>query len=79
MEKFLTGMIVAVAFSSSVAVAGKSVSVEVTNLTNAITVTSLLTSGHKKSNYIFQVGTSASISANPLAACYFLVPLQVRI
>lgn len=67
MKKLITGLLVAGCLNSSLATAGNKVSVEITNLSNAIYFTPLLLSAHDKHTHIFQVGTTASAHLQAMA------------
>lgn len=68
MKKLITGLLIAGSLGSVSAVAGdRHISVEVTNLTNAITFTPLLVSAHNADSHIFQVGHTASFSLQAMA------------
>lgn len=68
MNKTMTGLLIAGSLSSSLAIAdSKSVTVEITNLSNALYYTPLLVSAHDHHTHIFQPGTAASASLQAMA------------
>lgn len=68
MKKLVIGLLAAGSLGSLSAVASdRHVSVEVTNLTNAITFTPLLVSAHNAHTHVFQTGTAASASLQAMA------------
>jgi hypothetical protein len=67
MKQLITGLLIASCFSSPLAVAGKKVNVEITNLTNAIYFTPLLVSAHDRNTHIFEPGTAASSHLQAMA------------
>jgi len=68
MKKLMIGLLAAGCLGSLSAVASdRQVSVEVTNLTNAIYFTPLLVSAHNSHTHIFETGTSASASLQAMA------------
>jgi len=68
MKKLMIGLLAAGCLGSLSAVASdRYVSVEVTNLTNAITFTPLLVSAHNSHTHVFQTGTTASASLQAMA------------
>ena len=68
MKKLITSLLIAGSLGSASAVAGdRHISVEVTNLTNAITFTPLLVSAHNADSHIFQVGHTASFGLQAMA------------
>lgn len=60
MKKLLTSILIAASLSSPLAMAGKKLSVEITNLMNAIYFTPLLVSAHDRHTHIFQPGMAAT-------------------
>lgn len=68
MNKLMISLLIAGSLGSVNAVAGdRHISVEVTNLTNAITFTPLLVSAHNGYSHMFQVGHTASVSLQAMA------------
>ena len=67
MKKLISGLLVAGSLSSPMAIAGKNVTVEITNLSNALYYTPLLVSAHNKDTHVFQVGSAASASLQAMA------------
>ena len=67
MKKLMIGMLIAGCLSSPLAMAGKQISVEITNLSNAIYFTPLLVSAHNRNTHVFQVGTTASSHLQAMA------------
>lgn len=68
MKKLITGLLVAGALSSAVATASeRTITVDITNLTNAITFTPLLVSAHDRYSHLYQVGTPASANLQAMA------------
>ena len=68
MKKLIVGLLVAAgSLSSPLAMAGKSITVEITNLSNALYYTPLLVSAHSKDAHVFQVGSTASASLQAMA------------
>jgi len=63
----MIGMLIAGCLSSPLAMAGKQISVEITNLSNAIYFTPLLVSAHNRNTHVFQVGTTASSHLQAMA------------
>lgn len=67
-RKLIIGLLAAGSLGSMSAMASdRYMSVEVTNLTNAIYFTPLLVSAHNADTHMFQVGTAASISLQAMA------------
>ena len=68
MNKYMIGLLVAGSLSSSLAMADdKSVTVEITNLSNALYYTPLLVSAHNRNTHLFQTGTAASVNLQAMA------------
>jgi len=68
MNKYKIGLLVAACLSSSLAIAdNKNVTVEITNLSNALYYTPLLVSAHKGNTHLFQPGTNASANLQAMA------------
>ena len=67
MKKLITGLLLAGCLNSPLAMADKKISVEISNLTNAIYYTPLLVSAHDRDTHIFQVGTAASAHLQAMA------------
>lgn len=68
MNKYMVGLLVAGSLSSSLAIAGnRSVTVEITNMSNALYYTPLLVSAHKGNTHLFQPGTAASTNLQAMA------------
>jgi hypothetical protein len=67
MKKLMIGLLAAGCMNSPLAMAGKNVTVEVTNLTNAIYFTPLLVSAHDKYTHLFQPGVAATASLQAMA------------
>lgn len=68
MKKLMTGLLAVATLSSLNVMAGdRHMSVEVTNLSNAIYFTPLLVSAHNKHSHMFQTGTAASASLQAMA------------
>jgi hypothetical protein len=68
MNKYMIGLLVAGSLSSSLAMADdKSVTVEITNLSNALYYTPLLVSAHNRNTHLFQTGSAASAHLQAMA------------
>ena len=67
MKKLLIGLLVAGSLSSPLVMAKDNISVEITNLSNALYYTPLLVSAHNKDTHIFQPGSTASASLQAMA------------
>jgi len=68
MKKLMIGLLAVGSMGAMSAMASdRQMSIEITNLTNAIYFTPLLVSSHNADTHIFQVGTSASASLQAMA------------
>jgi len=68
MKKLMIGLLVAGSLSSPLAMASdKKMTVEITNLSNALYYTPLLVSAHDKYTHVFQVGSAASANLQAMA------------
>jgi len=67
MKKLITGLLVAGGLSSSIAMADRSATIEITNISNALYYTPLLVSAHNKRTHIFTPGIAASTSLQAMA------------
>jgi hypothetical protein len=67
MKKLLLGLLVVCSLSSPLVMADKIVTVEITNLSNALYYTPLLVSAHNRHTHVFQPGTPASASLQAMA------------
>lgn len=68
MNKYIIGLLAASSLSSSLAIASdNNVTVEITNLSNALYYTPLLVSAHDGRTHLFQPGTAASASLQAMA------------
>lgn len=67
MKKLMIGLLVAGCLNTPLAIAGKKISVEITNLTNALYYTPLLVSAHDKETHVFQAGATASAHLQAMA------------
>jgi len=67
MKKLITGLLVAGGLSSSIAMADRSATIEITNISNALYYTPLLISAHNKRTHIFTPGIAASASLQAMA------------
>lgn len=67
MKKLMIGLLAAGSLNSSLVMAGKTMTVEVTNLSNALYYTPLLVSAHNRDTHVFQVGSAASASLQAMA------------
>lgn len=69
MNKIMIGLLIAGSLSSSLAMADnkKNVTVEITNLSNAMYYTPLLVSAHKHNTHLFQPGMAASAHLQAMA------------
>jgi len=67
MKKLLIGLLATASLSSPLVMAAGSVSVEITNLSNALYYTPLLVSAHDRHTHMFQPGTTASASLQAMA------------
>ena len=67
MKKLMIGFLAAGCLSSSLAMAGNNLKIEITNLSNAIYFTPLLVSAHDKHTHVFQPGVAASASLQAMA------------
>ena len=68
MNRYMIGLLAAGSLSSSLAIASdNNVTVEITNLSNALYYTPLLVSAHDRRTHIFQPGTAASASLQAMA------------
>jgi len=67
MKKLMIGLLAAGSLSSPLVMADKTMTVEITNLSNALYWTPLLVSAHNSSSHMFQVGTAASASLQAMA------------
>ncbi len=68
LKKLMIGLLAAASLGSMNAMAGnRHMSIEVTNLTNAIYFTPLLVSAHNADTHMFQAGTAASSSLQAMA------------
>ena len=67
MKKLITGLLVAGGLSSSIAMADRNATIEITNISNALYYTPLLVSAHNKRTHIFEPGVPASASLQEMA------------
>lgn len=67
MIKLMIGLLAAASLSSPLAMASNKITVEITNLTNALYYTPLLVSAHDRNTHIFQPGAAASTSLQAMA------------
>ena len=67
MKKLMIGLLVAGSLNSPLVMADKNITVEITNLTNALYYTPLLVSAHDKNTHLFQPGSAASASLQAMA------------
>jgi len=67
MKKLMIGLLAAGSLNSSLVMAGKTMTVEITNLSNALYYTPLLVSAHNRDTHVFQVGSAASASLQAMA------------
>jgi hypothetical protein len=67
MKKLMIGLLATGSLSSPLAMANDTMTVEITNLTNALYYTPLLVSAHNAKTHIFQAGTTASASLQAMA------------
>lgn len=67
MKKLMIGLLTVSSLSASIAMAERTVTVEITNMTNALYYTPLLVSAHNKHAHVFEAGTTASASLQAMA------------
>lgn len=67
MKKLMIGLLAVGSLSSPLAMAGKNMTVEITNLSNALYYTPLLVSAHDRYTHVFQAGSAASTSLQAMA------------
>ena len=67
MKKIIMGLLLASSLASPLVMARDNVTVEITNLSNALYYTPLLVSAHNKYTHVFQPGSAASASLQAMA------------